>query len=109
MKKLLILSEKISKYLVAAVLIIIPLLPKFPLFKVSGTYVAVRFEDVLMLLLALILIPKIVLDFKNIWKDKIVKAILIFFCDYTTLCDCGGFCYRYYPNKAGNIALGTKS
>jgi len=79
MQKLLNLSEKISKYLIAAVLIIVPLLPKFPLIKVTGTYVAIRFEDVLMLLLAVILIPKFLVDFKKIWKDRILASILIFF------------------------------
>jgi len=79
MQKLLRLSEKISKYLIAAVLIIVPLLPKFPLVKVPGTYVAIRFEDILMFFLALILIPKFIVDFKKIWKDKIASSILIFF------------------------------
>lgn len=79
MQKLLNLSEKISKYLVAAVLIIIPLLPKFPLISVPGTYVAIRFEDILMLLMAITLIPKLSIDFKKLWKDKIFVAIVIFF------------------------------
>jgi len=79
MQKLLMLSEKISKYLIAAVLIIVPLLPKFPLISVPGTYVSIRLEDVLMFLLALVLVPKFVMDFKKIWKDKIFVAILIFF------------------------------
>lgn len=79
MQKLLTLSEKISKYLIAAVLIIVPLLPKFPFIKVTGTYVAIRFEDILMLVLGLTLIPKFVVDIKKIWKDKIISAILIFF------------------------------
>lgn len=79
MQKLLRLSEKISKYLIAAILVFIPLLPKFPLIKVPGTYVAIRFEDILMLLTGLILIPKFLLDFKTIKKDKIVTSIFIFF------------------------------
>lgn len=78
MQKLLNLSERISKYLIAAVLVIVPLLPKFPFIRVPGTYVAIRFEDVLMLILGLLLIPKLVVDFKKIWKDKIISAILIF-------------------------------
>ncbi len=79
MRKLLNLSEKISKYLVAAVLIIVPLLPKFPLIKVPGTYVAIRSEDLLMLALAIILVPKFLVDFRKILKDKIIISILIFF------------------------------
>lgn len=79
MRKLLHLSEEASKYLIAAVLIIVPLLSKFPLLKVPGTYVSVRFEDILMLILGLALIPKIVLDFKKVWKDQFFRLIVIFF------------------------------
>lgn len=79
MRKLLNLSENISKYVLAAVLVIVPLLPKFPLIRVPGTYVSIRFEDILMLFLAILLIPKLILDFKMIKKDKILTAILIFF------------------------------
>ncbi len=79
MKKLSLLSEKLSKYIIAAVLIVVSLLPKFPLIKVPGTYVAIRAEDVLMLVLALMLIPKFITDFGKIKKDKIFTAILIFF------------------------------
>lgn len=79
MRKLLNLSEKISKYLISAVLVFVILLPKFPMIRVPGTYVSIRFEDILMLLLALILVPKLVLDFKTIIKDKIISSFLIFF------------------------------
>lgn len=79
MKKLLNLSERFSKYLLAAVLIIVPLLPKFPLLRVPGTYVSVRFEDLLMLFLAITLIPKLILDFKIIKKDKIFFSFIVFF------------------------------
>jgi len=78
MRKLVHFSEKIAKYLLAATLIIIPILPKFPLINVPGTYVAIRFEDLLLLALAVILIPKIILDFKKIIHDPIAIAFLIF-------------------------------
>jgi hypothetical protein len=78
MKKLSELSEKISKYLLAAILIIVPLFPKFPLIGVSGTYVAIRAEDLLLLALAIILIPKVILDFKKLIRDPIFIAFLIF-------------------------------
>jgi len=78
MQKLLILSQKIVKYLIAATLIIVPLLPKFPLISVPGTYVAIRFEDLILLALAIILIPKLILDFKKLLHDPIIEVILIF-------------------------------
>jgi len=78
MQKLLNLSEKISKYLIAAALIVVPLLPKFPLINVHGTYVAIRFEDLILLFLGIILIPKIILNFKSLLRDPIVVAFVIF-------------------------------
>lgn len=78
MQKILNFSENISKYLIAAVLVIVPLLPKFPFIRVPGTYVSIRFEDLLMLLLGILLIPKILSDFQVVKRDKIVQAILIF-------------------------------
>ncbi len=71
--------EPAGKYLIAAVLIIVTLFPKFPLFKVPGTYVAIRFEDLLILLLAILTLIKILPDFKKFLKDEIVQAFLIFF------------------------------
>lgn len=79
MKKLVNFSEKISKYLIAATLIIVPLLPKFPLLNVSGTYVAIRFEDLILLVLAVFLIPKILTNFKSILRDPIIIAFVVFF------------------------------
>ncbi len=79
MQKLLALSEKFSKYLIAATLVIVTLLPKFPLVSVPGIYVAIRFEDLLLLLLAIILIPKVVVDFKKVVRDPLIVAFLIFF------------------------------
>lgn len=73
------LFEKISKYLLAAVLIIVPLFPKFPLLTVTGTYVAIRFEDLLMFFLAILMGLKIVQNPKDFFRDKIFQAFLIFF------------------------------
>jgi hypothetical protein len=78
MQKLLSLSERLSKYLIAAVLVIVPLFPKFPFIRVPGTYVAIRFEDLLLLFLALALLPKIIINFKNLLHDEIITSLLIF-------------------------------
>lgn len=79
MSKLLPQFNAVSKYLIAAVLIIVPLFPKFPLINVPGTYVAVRFEDLLLLVLAALTLVKILPDLKSFLKDEIVQAFLIFF------------------------------
>ena len=79
MQKFLKFLEPAGKYLIAAVLIIVPLFPKFPLFPVPGTYVAIRFEDILLLLLGILTAIKILSDIKGFFADEIVQAFLIFF------------------------------
>lgn len=68
-----------AKYLIAAVLIIVPLFPKFPLVNVPGTYVAIRFEDILLALLAILTAIQVLPNLKSFLKDEIVRAFLIFF------------------------------
>lgn len=70
---------KLPKYLLAAVLIIVPLFPKFPLFSVPGTYVAVRFEDLILLSLAVMVFFGVIKNFKTLIKDEIFLAFLLFF------------------------------
>jgi len=79
MNKFLKLTEPLGKYLIAAVLVIVPLFPKFPLLAIPGTYVAIRFEDLLLLALGILTVIKIIPDLKNFLKDEIVVAFLIFF------------------------------
>ncbi len=79
MQKLSLLFEKFPKYLIAAVLIIVPLFPKFPLIAIPGTYVAIRFEDILLLLLGILTFIKIIPNIKSFLKDKIVIAFLVYF------------------------------
>ncbi len=73
-----ILTSQIPKYLLAAVLIIVPLYPKFPLFAVSGTYVAIRYEDLILLVLAVLTFLKIIKDRNKFLKDELVIASLFF-------------------------------
>lgn len=72
-------NTNLPKYLLAAVLIIVPLFPKFPLFSVPGTYVAIRFEDLILLILGIVTFIKILKNPKAFFSDKIVLAFLIFF------------------------------
>jgi len=68
-----------AKYLIAAVLIVVPLFPKFPLINIPGTYVAIRFEDIILALLAVLTLIKVLPDLKSFLKDELVQAFLIFF------------------------------
>src|SRR3990170_1479935 len=67
----------ILKYVSAAILLAVPLYPKFPLIAVSGTYVSVRLEDWLLLLTALTIFFSVG-KVKNLFKNKVVRAILIY-------------------------------
>ena len=78
MQKLLNLFSPFYKYLLTAVLIVVPLFPKFPAFRISGTYVAVRGEDFLIFAtLTLFLIP-IFLNLKTLFKDNTIRAMVLF-------------------------------
>lgn len=79
MKKLWGLSEtNILSLLVIALLIFIPLYPKFPLFNVKGTYVAIRIEDFLVLFAFLIWFFKELKSGFPFWKNKIFRLIIFY-------------------------------
>jgi hypothetical protein len=78
MSKLIKLPDWIFKYLGAAILILVPLYPKFPLISVSGTFVSIRLEDLLIALSAVLIglayLPKL----KSLGKNKINSAVFIY-------------------------------
>jgi len=78
MQKLSKRLDEISKYLVTAILLAVPLYPKFPLLRIPGTYVSIRLEDFLMVIAGLVLLIYILPEFKNFIKDRINRAIIIF-------------------------------
>ncbi len=67
------------KYLLSALLIVIPLYPKFPIFNVPGTYVAIRAEDFLISAIALAWFLLVLRSgFSNFLKGKLNQAILLY-------------------------------
>ncbi len=72
------LLDSFYKYLLAAVLIFIPLYPKFPLFTVPFTYVAIRAEDFLIALVWLFFIAKVFLQ-RKITFPKVTLQFAVFF------------------------------
>ena len=63
---------------IIVLLLFIPLYPKFPLLNVMGTYVAIRAEDVLIVLLLLIwFFHQLRLGFPSL-KDKVGKLIILY-------------------------------
>jgi len=78
MQKLLELSNNTFKYFVAALLIIVPLYPKFPFITIPGIYVAIRAEDFLLAIVALVVLVRIIPDIKVLLKNELVRAIALF-------------------------------
>lgn len=70
--------ESIIKYGIAAILIAVPLYPKFPFITVPGTYVSIRLEDFLILTVALFWGVYILPRTKELLKDKVNIAIILF-------------------------------
>lgn len=72
------LLDLVYKYLLAAILIFIPLYPKFPLFTVPFTYVAVRAEDFLIATVWLVFFVRLLLK-RKIVLPKISFQFGVFF------------------------------
>lgn len=68
------------KYLFTALLFFIPLYPKFPLFNVPGTYVAIRSEDFIIALLGLTLLLHLRLPLARhfFFKQTITGSLLLY-------------------------------
>ena len=71
------LLDTVYKYAVAAIFIFIPLYPKFPLFNVPYTYVAIRAEDFFIAITFAILVLKLLSE-KKISLPSITPQIIIF-------------------------------
>ena len=72
------LPDWLYKYLAAAILILVPLYPKFPLINITGTFVAIRFEDLLLALVGVLVIVAYLPKWKELFKNKIIASILLF-------------------------------
>jgi len=95
--------DSLPKYLLAAILIIVPLYPKFPFINVPGTYVAIRFEDLLLLFLGAVTVIKIVPNLRRFLKDPIVISLLLFFCIGFISAISGAFLTKTIPISIGLI------
>ncbi len=72
------LLNSLYKYAIAALFIFIPLYPKFPLFEVPYTYVAIRAEDFFIAFIFGVLVLKLIAE-KKVRLPSITPQILIFF------------------------------
>lgn len=72
-------NEKLLFIGIVVLLIFIPLYPKFPLFNIPRTYVAVRFEDLLVSFLVFFFLLKVVVNKTNLFKENINRLIIAYF------------------------------
>jgi hypothetical protein len=78
MQKFLELLNKPFKYLVASLLILVPLYPKFPFIRIPGIYVSIRAEDFLIAVIAIFTLVRIIPNIKKFLKDDMVRAVVVF-------------------------------
>lgn len=71
-------KKGIIKYAAATILFVIPLYPKFPLLNIPKTYVSIRLEDFLILIISAIWLFCEYPRFKELLKDNLNISILIF-------------------------------
>ncbi len=65
-------------YLVILVLLVVPLYPKFPLVGVSGTFVAIRLEDILIAVTVIIWAVVHFRDWRQVVGQPVTRAILLY-------------------------------
>ena len=69
---------ELLKFGVAAMLLTIPIYPKFPFLAVGGSYVSIRLEDFMMVLIVGVWFLRTLPDYKNLLKNRVGQAIVIF-------------------------------
>jgi hypothetical protein len=69
----------IFRPIIAILLVFIPLYPKFPLFSVSDTYVAIRLDDIVVAVAALVWLIYQIKNKFPVFKIKITKLFLVYF------------------------------
>lgn len=78
MEKLLNLCNRYFYFLIAMLLLFVPLFPKFPLENISGTFVAIRYEDILIALVFLVWLILHASRIKSYFKTTIFQSFLLF-------------------------------
>lgn len=78
MFKITTLLKDASKYILAAIILAVPLYPKFPFINIPGTFVSIRLEDLILFVGALICLVSIYFNRKEFIKDEINKSIFLY-------------------------------
>ena len=72
------LLDTLIRYGIAAILIAVPLYPKFPFLQVPGIYVNIRIEDFLILIVTVLWSLSVFPKLKKLWESNITRAITLF-------------------------------
>jgi hypothetical protein len=72
------IAQSALKYAVAAMLLAIPLFPKFPFINIPGTQVAIRLEDFLILITFFIWGMSVLPNVMDMHSDKITRSVILF-------------------------------
>ena len=78
MLKLFKLPDRLVKYSIAFLLLAIPLYPKFPFARILGTYVSIRLEDFLLLLVTILLFVKYFPQIASVFKGGVERSIILY-------------------------------
>jgi len=70
--------NKLYQYLIVAMVLTVPIFPKFPFIKIPFTYVSVRLEDFLIAIIAFFTIVKIIPNIKKFFLGDTQRRILIY-------------------------------
>lgn len=78
MLKLSLLPDKLTKYLVAAIILVVPLYPKFPAIRIPGTFVSIRLEDFLLAAVFLVVLINLLPRWKKVFRKRIERSMAIY-------------------------------
>ena len=78
MLKLSLLSDKLTKYLVAAIILVVPLYPKFPAIRIPGTFVSIRLEDFLLAAVLFVVLINLLPKWKEVFRERIERSMFIY-------------------------------
>jgi hypothetical protein len=71
-------SDSFLKYGLAAILLAVPLYPKFPFLRIPGTYVSIRLEDFLIAVVSLIAFIYFLPKIREILTKKLERSMILF-------------------------------
>lgn len=91
----------VQSFLVTALIIVIPLFPKFPAFRIEGTYVAIRLEDFLILATLLAFSLPVIKNIKLVFRDKTIRSIFLFLVIGLISLITGTYLTQTLPSKIG--------